>query len=330
MGDSFAVAILSILANSVEIPSYEPNSLASLSVMARHLFPEIAAFVRVHETGSFAAAAQDGGHTASGLSRMVSRLEDALGVRLMHRSTRRLALTPEGERFLDHAHSVLATLETAQAELSKAKGETSGTLRVNCGSAFAHHRLAPMLPTFLAGHPKVRVEIAVSDRRVDVLDERADVAIRVGRLEDSDLHAVPLGTVRRIIAASPEYLKRRGTPQTSQELEYHDCLLLAGFPHQARWPMVEDGQRAAVAVSGPVVSDTAETLLRLAESGAGIVRLGDFLGAEAMASGRLVPLLTDVHDDDPSPITALIPPGRMALPRVRAFVSFLKDIAKTR
>lgn len=296
--------------------------------MARHLFPEIAAFVRVHEAGSFAAAAQDGGHTASGLSRMVSRLEDALGVRLMHRSTRRLALTPEGERFLDHAYSVLATLEIAQAELSAATGETSGTLRVNCGSAFAHHRLAPRLPAFLAAHPKVRVEIAVSDRRVDMLEERADVAIRVGRLEDSDLHAVPLGTVRRVIAASPDYLMRRGTPQTPQDLGKHDCLLLAGFPHQARWPMVEDGCPHTVSVGGPVVADTAETLLRLAEAGAGIVRLGDFLGAEALAAGRLVPLLTDVHDDDPSPITALIPPGRTALPRVKAFVSFLKDMAK--
>ncbi|WP_299284019.1 LysR family transcriptional regulator [uncultured Tateyamaria sp.] len=298
--------------------------------MARHLLPEIAAFVRVHETGSFAAAAQDDGRTASGLSRMVSRLEDALGVRLMHRSTRRLFLTSEGERFLDHAYSVLATLEAAQAELSEATGETSGTLRVNCGSAFAHHRLAPMLPAFLAAHPKVRVEIAVSDRRVDVLDERVDVAIRVGRLEDSDLHAVPLGTVRRVIAASPDYLMRRGTPQTPQDLKQHDCLLLAGFPHQTRWPMLEDGRPLIVSVSGPVVSDTAETLLRLAEAGAGIVRLGDFLGADALEARRLVPLLVNVHDDDPSPITALIPPGQTALPRVRAFIAFLKDVVAKR
>lgn len=296
--------------------------------MARHLFPEIAAFVRVHETGSFAAAAQEGGHTASGLSRMVSRLEDALSVKLMHRSTRRLALTPEGERFLDHARSILATLEAAQAELSEATAETSGTLRINCGSAFAHHRLAPMLPSFLAAHPKVRVEISVSDRRIDLLDERVDVAIRVGGLEDSDLQAVPLGTVRRVIAASPEYLARRGTPQTPQDLRKHDCLLLAGFPHQAQWPLIDDGRHMTVSVGGHVVSDSAETLLRLAEAGVGIVRLGDFLGVDALAAGRLVPLLADLHDDDPSPITALTPPDRIALPRVKAFVSFLKDVVK--
>ena len=296
--------------------------------MARQLIPEIAAFVRVHEAGSFAAAtAQDGGHTASGLSRMVSRLEDALGVRLMHRTTRRLALTPEGERFLRHARSVLATLEEAQADLSASSGSLAGTVRVNCGSAFAHHRLAPSLPSFLAAHPKVRVEIAVSDRRIDLLDERADVAIRVGALDDSDLTAVQLGAVRRVVAASPAYLARRGIPIGPRDLLEHDCLLLSGFPRQAGWPMIEDGRAVPVAVSGPVVADTAETLLRLAEAGAGIVRLGDFLGAEALAAGRLVPILEGAHNDDPSPITALAPPGRIALPRVRAFVTFLKAIA---
>lgn len=295
--------------------------------MTRQLLPEIAAFVRVHEAGSFAAAAaQDGGHTASGLSRMVSRLEDALGVRLMHRTTRRLALTPEGERFLDHARSVLATLEQAQADLSAASGAVAGTVRVNCGSAFAHHRLAPSLPGFLAANPKIRVEIAVSDRRIDVLEERADVAVRVGALEDSDLTAMPLGAVRRVIAASPDYLARRGIPQSPRDLLEHDCLLLMGFPHQARWPTIEEGRVVPITVQGPVVADTAETLLRLAEAGAGIVRLGDFLGTEALAAGRLVPILEGAHDDNPSPITALVPPGRIALPRVRAFVSFLKAI----
>lgn len=293
--------------------------------MTRQLLPEVTAFVRVHEAGSFAAAAaNDGGHTASGISRMVSRLEDALGVRLMHRTTRRLALTPEGERFLGHARNVLATLEEAQADLSASSGKLAGTVRVNCGSAFANHRLAPSLPTFLAAHPKVHVEIAVTDRRIDLLDEQADIAVRVGKLEDSDLTGVSLGTVRRVIAASPDYLARRGVPTIPRDLLDHDCLLLSGFPRQARWPMIEDHRKATVMVQGPVVADTAETLLRLAEAGAGIVRLGDFLGTAALAAGRLVPILEDVHDDDPSPITALLPPGRIALPRVRAFVSFMQ------
>lgn len=297
--------------------------------MSCQLLPEITAFVRVHEAGSFAAAAKDGAHTASGISRMVSRLEDALGVRLMHRTTRRLALTPEGDLFLGHARNVLATLEEAQADLSASSGKLAGTVRINCGSAFAHHRLAPSLPTFLAAYPKVRVEIAVSDRRIDLLDEQADIAVRIGKLEDSDLTGVSLGTVRRVIAASPDYLARRGVPTMPRDLLDHDCLLLSGFPRQACWPMIEDGRNVPVNVRGPVVADTAETLLRLAEAGAGIARLGDFLGTGALAAGSLVPILEDVHDDDPSPITALLPPGRISLPRVRAFVSFMQAKLKT-
>lgn len=162
------------------------------------------------------------------------------------------------------------------------------------------------------------------DQRIDPVANRADVTIRVGDLADSSLIAIPLGSVTRVIAASPAYLAAHGEPQTAQDLRKHNCLLLSGFPHQAAWPFREKGHSFTVSVNGTLTSDSAETLLHAAVSGAGIIRLGDFLGASAVASGRLVPILTDIHDPIEQPITALVQAGRQSVPRVRALLDFLK------
>lgn len=291
----------------------------------KHTFaPEIAVFIRTLELGTFAAVAAETGFSSSGISRMISRLEDSLGAKLLHRSTRRLALTPEGETFAGHARTILSAIEAAEADVSQTLGRPRGHLRVNSGTAFAHHKLAPILPRLLQTYPDLSIDLSVTDRRIDPLADQTDVTIRVGPLGDSDLVAIRLGTVRRVIAASPGYLEARGTPKTAQDLLDHDCLLLTGFPRQALWPMLEAGKRVDIAVKGAVTSDSAETLLHAAIAGAGIIRLGDFLGTEALASGHLVPLLHTCHDDDPQPITALVSPGRLAIPRIRAFVDFLK------
>lgn len=292
--------------------------------MKQSIAPDISIFVRVIEQGSFAAVADETGYTSSGVSRMISRLEDSLGVKLLHRSTRRLSLTPEGESFLPYARDILATLETAAVDLSKTSGRPRGHLRVNSGTAFAHHKLAPILPILLARYPELTVEVSVSDRRIDPISEQVDIAIRVGRLADSDLVGIKLGTVRRIIAASPQYIEANGRPARPRDLTDHNCLLLSGFPKQAHWPFFDGASRTDVKVGGSVSSDSAETLLHAAIAGAGIIRLGDFLGTEALATGQLVPLLEECHDDDPQTITALVSPDRQSIPRVRAFMDFLK------
>lgn len=281
-------------------------------------------FVRVLELGTFAAAGAETGLTASGVSRVISRLEDRLGVKLLHRSTRSLVPTPEGESFLNHARDMLALAEAAEAELASTHGRPRGQLRVNSGTALANHKLSPILPRFLERYPEITLDLAISDRRIDPIAEQVDVTLRVGPLNDSDLIAVRIGRVERVIAASPAYLAKQGTPERPQELLQHNCLLLRGFPHQAIWPMYDDGAAVGIAVSGSVTSDSAESLLRLAIAGAGVIRLGDFLGEDALASGQLVPLLKASHDPDPQAITALITPGRQKIPRVRAFIDFLK------
>ncbi len=292
--------------------------------MNRSLIPDIVTFVRVLELGTFAAVGEETGLTASGVSRIVSRLEDRLGAKLLHRSTRSLVLTPEGESFLNYARDMLSLAEAAEAEVSNVRGQPRGILRINSGTAFSSHKLSPNLPRFLERYPEITLDLTVSDRRIDPIAEQVDVTVRVGALNDSDLVAIRIGTVKRIIAASPDYLAQHGTPVTAEELRQHNCLLLGAFPHQSHWPMYQDGRAITVKVSGSVKSDSAESLLRLAIAGAGIIRLGDFLGESALARGQLVPLLADCHDPDPQPITALVTPGRQKIPRVRAFVDFLK------
>ena len=290
-----------------------------------HLAPEIAAFVQVVERGAFAAVASDKGYTSSGVSRMISRLEDNLGSKLLFRSTRQLSLTPEGETFLPRARSILEAIEIASDELSDGGAAPRGHIRLNCGTAFANHKLAPVLPEFSAHHPHISLDIAVTDQRIDPVAGQTDVTIRVGDLADSSLVAVPLGTVARIIAASPAYLAEHGEPTAARDLLDHNCLLLSGFPHQATWPFREGGNPIKISVKGNLTSDSAETLLHAALAGAGVIRLGDFLGEQALATCQLVPILNEIHDPVEQPITALVQPGRQSVPRIRALLDFLKS-----
>ncbi|MBY0324194.1 MAG: LysR family transcriptional regulator [Reyranella sp.] len=285
---------------------------------------DIGCFVRTVDLGSFAAVGIEIGLTPSGVSRIVSRLEDRLGVKLIHRTTRRLALTPEGETFLAHARGILSAVEVAQAAVASTHGRARGHVRLNSGTAFAKHRLARLLPDFIAQYPDITIDLSVSDQRIDPISERVDVTIRVGPLADSELIAVRLGEVRRVIAASPRYLALHGTPRKPADLLRHNCLLLSGFSRLSQWPLFENGKRVLIAAKGNVTSDSAELLLDLALAGIGILRLGDFLGEAALAQGQLIPLLADCHDDDPQPITALLLPDRQSIPRVRALVDFLK------
>ena len=285
---------------------------------------DIECFVRAIDLGSFAAVGIEIGLTPSGISRIVTRLEDRLGVKLIHRTTRRLALTPEGETFLAHARGILGAVEAAHAAVASTHGRARGHIRLNSGTAFAKHRLARLLPDFIAQYPDITIDLSVSDQRIDPISERVDVTIRVGPLADSELIAVRLGEVRRVIAASPHYLAVHGTPHKPADLLRHNCLLLSGFSRLSRWPLFENGKRVLVAAKGNVTSDSAELLLDLALAGIGILRLGDFLGESALAQGRLIPLMADCHDDDPQPITALLLPDRQSIPRVRALVDFLK------
>ncbi|MEM9030038.1 MAG: LysR family transcriptional regulator [Pseudomonadota bacterium] len=292
---------------------------------------DIAAFVRTAELGAFAAVGDELGMSASGVSRAVSRLETRIGATLLHRTTRRLTLTQEGEIYLGHARQILHMIEAAEAEVSNASGGAPrGHVRINTGTAFARYKLVPSLPRLQAAHPMLSLDLSVTDRRIDPIAEQIDITIRVGPLNDSDLIAIRLGDVRRVIAASPDYLARHGRPQRPSDLIDHNCLALAGFSRLDKWPFVCAGRRQTINVSGNFRSDNAEALLEMAMAGAGIIRVGDFLGEGALTDGRLLPLLVETHDADPQPITALVIPERRHLPRVAAVVDFLRETMTAR
>lgn len=286
---------------------------------------DMTAFVRTVELGGFSTAARDLGLTPSAISKLVTRLEDRLGVRLLNRTTRRLALTPEGEAYFQRSQRILSDILEAENEVASFRAQPRGLLRVNVGTAFGMHQLAPALPDFLARHPEMRVELTITDRVVDVIEEGADIAIRLGTLGDSSLVARKICDLERVVCASPEYLKRHGTPRKPEDLLAHNCLSVDYAPNLRRWPFETREGVKHLEVTGNVSANNADALLALALLGVGIIRLSDAMVGEALAQGRLVPLLADVHHSEPLPLHAVYPQGRHRSPRVSAMVEFLVE-----
>jgi DNA-binding transcriptional LysR family regulator len=284
---------------------------------------DMRAFVRVVEYQSFSAAAVVLGLTPSAVSKLVSRLEDRLGVRLLHRTTRRLALTSEGEVYFARARQILADIEEVEAEVTKSRGSPRGRLHVHTSNAFGVHQLAPALPEFLMRYPDIEVELSITDRIVDLVGERADVAIRGGPIADTSLSARKIGEFERTICAAPSYLARRGVPRTPAELASHVCVVAAPMP--SRWPFRTRTGLDLVEIMPRVTTDNGEAALRLALDGAGIARLADVIIGEPIRSGLLVPLLTDVHHTELLPLSAIYLAGRHRLPKVRVFLDFLVE-----
>src|SRR5665647_2519518 len=285
---------------------------------------DLRVFVRVMDRGNFSLAANDLGITPSAVSKLISRLEDRLGVRLLERSTRRLALTPEGETFLARARRIVADIEEAEAEVARVRGAPRGKLRINAGTAFGLHQLTPALADFLARYPEIDVDLSITDRLVDLIEEQSDIAVRSGHIPEGPYVQRKLADLERVICAAPAYLARRGTPQAAADLRGHDCIVVAG-PGLDRWPFKTRSGIDVVDVRPRVTTDDAEAALRLAIEGAGIVRLSDVIVGGPLRSGELVALLTDVHHVEPFPLSAIYPNGRHRLPRVAVFLEFLQE-----
>ena len=286
---------------------------------------EMKAFVRSVELGGFSAAARDLDLTPSALSKLVTRMEDRLGVRLMNRTTRKLALTAEGEAYFASAKRILSDIEEAETEVTRFSAHPKGMLRINVGVAFGMHQLVPALPRFLERYPDIELDITVTDRLVDLVEEGADVAIRTGALRDSTLVAKKICDMHRTICASPAYLKAHGTPKTPRDLLNHNCISISGAPQLRKWPFDTATGMETVDVIGTVNANNAETLLQMAALGVGIIRLSDVIVSDGIRAGWLVPLLTDVHHAEPLPLSAVYPQGKHKSPRVAAFVSFLVE-----
>lgn len=281
------------------------------------------AFVRAVKTGGFSAAARQLNLTPSALSKLVTRLEDRLGARLLHRTTRRLQMTAEGESFYVRARAILMAMDEAEAEVVEAGDRPRGLLRLHCGSAFGMHQLNPVIPRFQEQHPEVELDITVSDQESVAMDDSFDLAIRIGRLDESSMVARRICNMERLICAAPSYLARHGMPQTPDDLQQHNCLWISSLPALRRWPFDTDEGIRVVPVSGNVVANNAETVLQLAIAGVGITRLADVMVGEAITAGKLIPILREWNHVEPVPLYATYPSSRNLSPKVRAMVDFL-------
>ena len=286
---------------------------------------EMIAFVRAVETGGFSAAARDLGLTPSALSKLVGRLEDRLGVRLLHRTTRRLQLTAEGETFFNRARPILTALDEAEAEVAAAGAQPRGLLRLNCGSAFGRHQLTPAIPRFLERYPEIELDLTIDDLAPVPTDERYDLTIRIGALDESSAVARRICNLERVICAAPAYLERHGIPRTPDDLQRHNCLWITSLPALRRWPFDTDDGIRVVHISGNIVANNAETVLQLAVAGVGITRLTDVIVGDALRRGALVPVLSEWHHVEPVPLYATYPSGRHLAPKVRAMMDFLVE-----
>jgi DNA-binding transcriptional LysR family regulator len=291
---------------------------------------EMEVFIRVVESGGFSAAARSLRMTPSAISKLVGRLEARLGSRLVHRTTRKLQLTAEGQAFYQRSTSILADI--AEAEREAASGAAPrGRVRVNCNVPFGMHHLLPLVPRFIERHPEVQLDIVLTDQVVDLLEQRADVAIRVGPLRGSQLMAKKLGESRMAVLAAPQYLKRRGVPRTPAELEGHRLVTFNFARVLEGWPFREGGSVVSFPALGCVQAGDGETARQLALAGVGLTRLALFHVAPDIKAGRLQPVLEKFNSGDTEAIHAVyIGQGGHLPARIRAFIDYLAENIRIR
>ncbi|CAI0811002.1 LysR family transcriptional regulator [Serratia grimesii] len=290
-------------------------------------FAELRAFAAIVEYGSFARAAAQLGMSASALSQTQRNLEARLGVRLLNRTTRSVALTQAGALLLAQLQPAMAEIESAVTQTAALRLQPAGTLRLNASSLAAIHYLAPLLAPFNVHYPDIIVDLSVEDRLVDIVAAGFDAGVRLHERLPKDMVAVSLGEKQRMcVVASPTYLARYGTPQTPYALRQHRCLNTR-WPTNGnlyRWEFERDGETLDVAVEGPLIVDDPQVLVRAAADGLGIAYLFESQAAEAVRDGRLLPLLTTWTP--PFPGFYLYYPANRQMPRpLRAFIDFARQ-----
>jgi DNA-binding transcriptional LysR family regulator len=281
-------------------------------------------FATVVGRGSFSAAARALDLTPSAVSRVITRLEARLGVRLIVRTTRTLALTPEGEAFHRAALRILRDLDESERAVAE-QAAPRGRLRVNTTLPHGRFFIVPLLGEFLQRYPEISIDISLTDATIDLIEERADLAIRSGPLPDSGLMARRLGDSGRSIIASPAYLARRGTPRVPEDLLQHNCVGFNFRRAEPLWPFRRDGRDYALAVTGNIEANNGDTVTQLVREGVGIARVGSFHVAADIAAGRLVSLLDAFNPGDREPIHAVFIGGTTMPARVRVFIDYLAE-----
>jgi DNA-binding transcriptional LysR family regulator len=288
---------------------------------------ELLALTTVVDSGSITAAAEQLGQTASGVSRALSRLEEKLEVTLLHRTTRRLELTEEGHAFVLQARRIVASVEDAEEQMALRRQRPAGRLRVNAASPFMLHVIVPLVAGFRALYPDIELELHSSDQIIDLIEQRTDVAIRIGPLRDSTLHARPLGSNRLRVLASPAYIAQFGAPQTVEELNGRSLLGFTQPETLNQWPLRHEcGQYWQVTPT--IKASSGETLRQLALEGAGLVCLADFMTRQDRDDGRLVQVLEAHTVDVRQPIHAVYYRNTALASRITCFLDYVSGQMK--
>ena len=281
-------------------------------------------FLRVLDSGSISAAARALNLSVAVASQRLKRLERDLGVRLLHRTTRQLSVTPEGAALAEHGRVLADEIETLTAGLRQAGVSVAGTLRVTTASMFGQQYISPLIPEFLALHPNVKLSVDLNDEMLDLVKSGFDLAIRIGELDDSSLVARKLAINRRVLCAAPKYLRQHGVPKTPADLEQHECLILVG--RQGRrdvWRLTDRKKgEVAVRINGRIDSNQGELLRDAAVGGLGISMHSTWHVCEDLRAGRLEVVLPNYPIADTG-IYAVTPQRRLVPPRVQAFIEFL-------
>lgn len=277
-------------------------------------------FARAVETGSFSAAGRDLGLGQPNVSRHVAALEDHLQTRLLHRSTRKLSLTPEGERYYADIRRILDAVDESESSFRN-NVEPSGLLRVACPTALAHAFVLPYVPTFLERHPRLTLDLQLNDRYVDLVNEGTELAIRIGHLEDSALRARRLGWYDRVFVASRDYLAKRGTPQTPDDLLDHDCVVYTLLSSGATWRFRDKD----IPVSGRFRVNSPDAVSAAVRAGLGVAHGPAWLFEDGLKSGQLQFILAD-HTAPPVPVQFVYVANRLLPTRAVVFMDFIIDV----
>lgn len=281
-------------------------------------------WIAVVDSGSITAAADQLTMTVSSVSRSLSRLENKLDTTLMQRTTRRMALTPEGSLFLQRARKILAAMASAEEELAVRRETPSGRLRINTAPSFMQHIIVPLLGEFLGRYPQIEPELTTDDLPIDLLEQQTDIAIRMGTLPDSGIHARILGYSPLRLFASPGYLQRYGTPEHSEQLSVHRTLGFTQPLVHNHWPLF-NARQEFMQITPTLRASSGETILQLAIAGQGIARLSDFASAAAVNEGKLVPILGQEIQSMLLPVHAVYYRNTALAVRIRCFLDYLQQ-----
>lgn len=281
-------------------------------------------FVLVAELGSFAKAADQSDLSPSAVTRQVARLEAHLGVKLIARTTRHVSLTSAGADHLKRCREILNLVHRSEAEISAERTLPSGTIRISLPMSFGIARLAPLLSDFSRNYPRVSLDMHLTDRHVNLVEEGIDLAIRVTRALEASNVARKLASSRSVVVAAPEYLARHGRPSRPADLQSHDCLTYTGASAGAKWQFVVNDQVQSVPVSGPIQANNGDVLMQAATRGLGIAYLPEFIVGRALESGKLVEMLREYAMAELG-IYAVLPGNRHIPQRIRLLMDFVSQ-----